>query len=290
MNGSQMREADRSKAGSESPPATTTYARESKEDSRARGRDQRKTILVVEDEPLNRQVITRYLGVLGYRVIQADRGDDGLALALEEDPELIILDNQLPGLNGLEIVERLRVEGYPTPVVMMSAYDFAPRERKRIQELGVKGFLRKPFAFKHLKAVIRLAAEKPRFGLRRSKLYYRQPHYSLTSRTLANQIFHTVFREGLDPAGHVHFHVNDHPDHLVLLCSRRALGKVVAKSPVCDQGECIPWDRSSFREYNQEKVIRDLSQMINLVRIDAADYQMSWPTLADFICWLELSY
>jgi len=271
-------------------PPTSTYARESREDYRPRRRDQRKSILIVEDEPLNRQVITRYLGILGYRVLQADRGDDGLALALREDPDLLILDNQLPGLDGVEIVERLRQEGYPNPVVMMSAYDFPPRERKRIQELEVRGFLRKPFAFKHLKAVIRFATDKQRFGFRRSRLYFRQPHFSLTSRTLANQIFSTVFREGLDLAGHVHFHVNDHPDHLVLLCSRRVLGKVVAKSPECGQGECIPWDRSSFREHNQEKVIRDLSQEINLVRIDAAEYQMSWPTLADFICWLELSY
>ncbi len=290
MNGTEMNEAPGAGDSPTSSPATSTYLRESRDDSRPRRRDQRKTILIVEDEPLNRQVITRYLGVLGYRVLQADRGDEGLALALKEDPDLVILDNQLPGLDGLEIAARLREEGYPTPIIMMSAYDFSPRERKRIQELEVKGFLRKPFAFKHLKAVIRFASERPRFGFHRSKLYYRQPHFSLTSRTLANQIFHTVFREGLDMAGHVHFHVNDHPDHLVLLCSRKTLGKVVAKSPECDQGECIPWDRSSFREYNQEKVIRDLNQEINQVRIDAADYQMSWPTLADFICWLELSY
>ncbi len=290
MNGAEMKEEAGPGAGRASHPATSTYLRESREDSPAWRRDQRKSILIVEDEPLNRQVITRYLGVLGYRVLQSDRGDEGLALALKEDPDLIILDNQLPGLDGLEIVERLRGEGYPNPVIMMSAYDFSPRERRLIEDLEVKGFLRKPFAFKHLKAVIRFATHRPRLGFRRSKLYFRQPHFSLTSRTLATQIFQTVFREGLDMAGHVHFHVNDHPDHLVLLCSRRALGKVVAKSPECDQGECIPWDRSSFRDFNQEKVIRDLSQLITLVRIDAADYQMSWPTLADFICWLELSY
>jgi hypothetical protein len=47
---------------------------------------------------------------------------------------------------------------------------------------------------------------------------------------------------------------------------------------------------SSFSKYSQEKVLKELNQDIIQVRIDAADYQMSWPTMADFICWLELSY
>ncbi len=249
-----------------------------------------KSILIVEDEPLNRQVITRYFGLLGYRVLQAERGDEGLKLALEESPDAIILDNQLPGLDGIDICQRLREEGRQTPVMLMSAYDLPLTERKRALDLGIRGFLRKPFAFQHLKSVLRFAMKKPRFGFKRAKLYYRKPHFSLTSRALANQVFQTVFREGLDIAGHVHFHVREHPDHLILLCSRRVLGKVVAKSPECGQGECIPWDHSSFSAYNQDRVVKDLSQEINLVRIDAADYQMSWPTLADFICWLEMSY
>jgi len=49
-------------------------------------------------------------------------------------------------------------------------------------------------------------------------------------------------------------------------------------------------DMSSFSKYSQEKVLKELNQDIIQVRIDAADYQMSWPTMADFICWLELSY
>ncbi len=258
--------------------------------STRRRRKPRQTVLIVEDEPLNRQVIKRYLGVLGYRVLQAERGDDGLNLAREENPDLVILDNHLPGLSGLEVAARLREGGFPGQMVMMSAYDLSPQQRKQLQELGIRGFLRKPFAFSHLQGLIKFAVNPPRFSFRRSRLYYRQPNFSLTSRTLAQQIFQTVFREGLDLAGHVHFHVREHSDHLVLLCSRKTLGKVIAKSEECGKGECIPWDRSSFRDYNQEKVIRDLSQEINLVRIDAADYQMSWPTLADFICWVELSY
>ncbi len=254
-----------------------------------RRRRRHQSILVIEDEPLNRQVIARYLGVLGYRVSQAERGDEGLDLALREEPDLVLIDRQLPGLEGLELVSRLRAAGRSTPVVMMSAYEITPADRKRVQALGIRGFLRKPFAFRHLKVVVRFGLVKPRLGFRRAKIYYREPTLSLNARTLARQVFETIFREGLDIGGHVHFHVRDYPDHLILLCSRKNLGKVVAKSGECGPGECIPWDRSSFHSYNQEKVIQVLNQQINQVRIDAADYQMSWPTLADFICWLELN-
>jgi len=260
------------------------------EDYHPKRRDYRKTILIVEDEPLNRQVITRYFGLLGYRVLQSDRGDDGFTMAMEHDPDVILLDNQLPGMSGIELCRKLREHDRLAPVMLMSAYELSPSRLKEAQALGIRSFLRKPFAFNHLKDVLRFATRKPRFGFVRKKYYYRKPHFSLTSRALAQHIFDTVFREGLDMAGHVHFHVKKHPDHLILLCSRKTLGKVVAKSPECSEGECIPWKMSSFSEYNQEKVLKELNQDIIQVRIDAADYQMSWPTLADFICWLELSY
>jgi len=263
---------------------------ETMDDYRTRRQDYRKTILIVEDEPLNRQVITRYFGLLGFRVLQADRGDVGLSVALAENPDIILLDNQLPGMNGIDLCRQLREHKMGTPVMLMSAYELSSQKLKEAQELGVRSFLRKPFAFNHLKDVLRFAMRKPRLGFGRKKYYYRKPHFSLTTRSLAQHVFNTIFREGLDLAGHVHFHVRNHTDHLILLCNRKFLGKVVAKSPGCGQGECIPWDMSSFSVYNQDKVLKELNQDIIQVRIDAADYQMSWPTLADFICWLELSY
>jgi CheY-like chemotaxis protein len=267
-----------------------TVSTEVRSDYRTKRRDHRKSILIVEDEPLNRQVITRYFGLLGFRVLQADRGDVGLSVALAEAPDVILLDNQLPGMNGIELCRQLREHKMGTPVMLMSAYELSSQNLKEAQELGVRSFLRKPFAFNHLKDVLRFATRKPRLGLGRKKYYYRKPHFSLTARSLAQHVFNTIFREGLDMAGHVHFHVRNHPDHLILLCNRKSLGKVVAKSPECGEGECIPWDMSTFYAYNQEKVLKELNQDIIQVRIDAADYQMSWPTLADFICWLELSY
>ena len=67
------------------------------------------------------------------------------------------------------------------------------------------------------------------------------------------------------------------------------MGKVIAKSSSCKSGECIKWEHSSFGKYRPETVLSDLSDAVSLVRVDAADYEMSWPTLADFLCWLELN-
>lgn len=263
---------------------------EKKEGLKSSQEGNRRTILVVEDEPLNRQVITRYFGLLGYRVIQADRGDTGLKIALAENPDVILLDNHLPRMSGIELCRRLKQQNRQIPVILMSAYELSPQNIKEAQEVGIRSFIRKPFSLNHLKDVLHFAMRKPRFGFAKRKYYYRKSHFSLTTKALAQYIFNTIFREGLDIAGHVHFHVRDHSDHLILLCNRKFLGKIVAKSPACGKGECIPWEMSSFYSYNQDKVLKELNQDIIQVRIDAADYQMSWPTLADFICWLELSY
>ena len=247
-------------------------------------------ILIVEDEPLNLQVMTRYIGLLGYRVLHADNGKEGLALALSENPSAIVLDNHLPDTTGLDICRELRKRNINTPVILMSAYDLPPDEMKEARALGIRGFLRKPFAFQHLKGVLKIALKKTPFHFLRKKFFYRDPHFSLSSKSLAQKIFQTVFREGLDVNGHVHFHIEGHEDHIILLCDRKHLGKMIAKSPQCEQGECVKWEESSFAHLETDNALKDLNQKISMVRIDAADYQMSWPTLADFICWLEFSY
>ncbi len=247
-------------------------------------------ILIVEDEPLNLQVMTRYIGLLGYRVLHADTGEKGLRLALEENPAAIVLDNNLPDMTGLDICRTLRRENIQTPVILMSAYELPPDELKEARVLGIRGFLKKPFAFQHLKGVLRIALKKTPLHFFRKKFFYRNPHYSLSSKSLAQKIFQTIFREGLDVNGHVHFHIDGHEDHIILLCDRKHLGKMIAKSPECEQGECIKWDQSSFAHLAPDAALKDLNQKISQVRIDAADYQMAWPTLADFICWLEFSY
>ncbi len=250
----------------------------------------RGSILIIEDEPLNRQVIARGLQMLGYRVRVAGGGEEGLASALAAEPDLLIVDRKLPGFDGLELVDRLRRQGRRTPVLMISAYDISAEDRRRVRALEIQGCLHKPFRLRHLKLMVRftLRGNQPALGL--GNLLFRETGLSLSSRRLAQKIFRTVFRGGLDTAGHVHFHVRNHSDHLILLCSRKHLGKVVTKSPECGPGECIPWDRSSFQGYRPASVLKDLGDKVNLVQIDASDYRLSWSTLPDFLCWLDMSY
>lgn len=104
---------------------------------------------------------------------------------------------------------------------------------------------------------------------------------------LAERVFRQVFRENDLVEGHVHFHVSGHLDHLILLCSRCQLGRVITKSPHCAKWECRPWHRSSFSVFDREQVLREVSRDIAQVRIDVGDCEMTWPGLDDFLHWLE---
>lgn len=251
--------------------------------------DQKK-ILVVEDEPLIRQVLRRYLGVQGYQVLDCARGDEALRIAGEEIPDAVIIDHNLPDMSGLELYRSILKNNGQIPAVLISAYRLSRKELKVAGELGINGFLRKPFGFHHLKKILRGAFSKSIFRRSKTRFFLKEPSYNLNPRFLAREVFRKIFREGLDLGGHVHFHVEGFSDHIILLCSRRTLGKVIAKSPQCGKGECIKWEKSSYAQYDPDKIFSQFGQNINLVRVDAADYEMSWPTLADFLCWLQLNY
>lgn len=248
-----------------------------------------KKILVVEDEPLTCQVIIRYLGISGYHAIHSSRGDEGLALAQAEQPDLVILDNRLPDMMGVDFARRLREGNGRIPIVLISAYELSADELKQAREIGIRGFLEKPFAFRRLKSILHSMLKPSHFHLIKKEFFYRKAYSSLTSEDLAREAFKKIFREGLDANGHIHFHVRNHTDHIILICSRRGMGKMIAKSPECKKGECIKWEDSSFSSLNPDKVLQEFSQMISLVRVDCADYEISWPTFADFLCWLELT-
>lgn len=104
---------------------------------------------------------------------------------------------------------------------------------------------------------------------------------------LAARVFQKVFRENDLVEGHVHFHVSGHRDHIILLCSRCDLGRVITKSPRCAKWECCPWHRSSFSAFDREQVLREVARDIAQVRIDVGDCAMTWPGLDDFLHWLE---
>jgi|SRR6185503_3001253 len=102
-------------------------------------------ILVVEDNEVNLMVFTDILSAAGYQVLAAKTAEECFAVAAKESPDLILMDIQLPGMDGLEAVKALKAN--PTtsaiPVVALTAHAM-PSHRERAIEAGCSGFITKP--------------------------------------------------------------------------------------------------------------------------------------------------
>ena len=108
------------------------------------------TILVVEDNALNLKLVHDVLIYAGYRVLQATTGEDGIRLAHEEQPDLVLMDLQLPGIDGAEALRRIRAAGdQPVPVVAVTAFAM-PEDRDRVMRDGFDGYLEKPLRVRAL--------------------------------------------------------------------------------------------------------------------------------------------
>jgi two-component system, OmpR family, response regulator MprA len=110
-------------------------------------------LLVIEDDPVITDFVRRGLIYEGYNVEVAADGERGLAAARDRPPDLVILDWMLPGLDGLEVLRRLRAAG-DLPVIMLTARD-SVSDRVAGLEAGADDYLVKPFHFEELLARIR---------------------------------------------------------------------------------------------------------------------------------------
>jgi two-component system response regulator MprA len=110
-------------------------------------------ILLVEDDPAMVELIRVGLYYAGYEVLIATSGPEGLRMAQEAAPDLIVLDWMLPGLDGLSLCSRLR-QASAAPILMLTARD-ALADRVRGLEAGADDYLVKPFHFEELLARIR---------------------------------------------------------------------------------------------------------------------------------------
>lgn len=117
-------------------------------------------ILVIEDEIDLREIISRSLRREGYEVLSSDRGDDGLLLAREQQPDLIVLDLMLPGLNGTEVCRSLRRDSQ-VPILMVTALG-GESDRVAGLEIGADDYLAKPFGMRELLARIRALLRRSR--------------------------------------------------------------------------------------------------------------------------------
>ena len=112
-------------------------------------------ILLVEDEPEIRRFLRTSLSSQGYRVLEAVTGADGLALAAQQMPDVLLLDLGLPDMDGLALLKRLR-EWSKVPVIVLSARG---HERQKVDALdaGADDYLTKPFGLSELLARLRVA-------------------------------------------------------------------------------------------------------------------------------------
>ena len=113
-----------------------------------------KRILIVEDEKNIVDILSFNLGREGYQTLEAYDGDAGLQLALEQDPDLILLDLMLPKRNGFDVCRSLRAQGRSTPVIMLTARE---EETDKVLglELGADDYITKPFSMRELLARVK---------------------------------------------------------------------------------------------------------------------------------------
>ncbi len=117
-------------------------ARELREPDGPRGIEAR--ILLVEDDDANRTIFGEFLRMRGFSVEEASNGHEALALASSSPHDLVVLDIQLPGMDGLEVLARLRATGKPIPPVLALTALAMEGDRERILAAGVDAYLSKP--------------------------------------------------------------------------------------------------------------------------------------------------
>jgi two-component system OmpR family response regulator len=116
-------------------------------------------ILIVEDEPRIVRFLERGLSAHGHQVESATEGEDGLAMATENGVDLVILDIGLPGMDGQEVLRRLRARRPELPVLMLTARDDVA-SKVRALDAGADDYLTKPFALEELMARVRALSRR----------------------------------------------------------------------------------------------------------------------------------
>ena len=126
-----------------------------------------KRILIVEDEKNIVDILSFNLGREGYDTLEAYDGETGLKLALEENPDLILLDLMLPKMDGFDVCRAVREKNRSTPIIMLTARE---EESDKVfgLELGADDYITKPFSMRELLARIKV-------NIRRTEMLAEQP-------------------------------------------------------------------------------------------------------------------
>jgi len=128
----------------------------------------RRCVLVVEDNPLNMKLFSAMIASQGYDVLQASDGLDGLDLAQQRHPDLIIVDIQLPGMSGLDVTHTLKADDNTRDIPIIATTAYAQRgDEERIRASGCDGYMAKPIAISEFLDLVRSFMTASREG----------PHY-----------------------------------------------------------------------------------------------------------------
>jgi len=117
-------------------------------------------ILIVEDNDKNMKLVRDVLQVDGYTTLEAVTGEDGVALAQQRKPDLILMDIQLPGINGIEALRILRADAATAsiPIIAVTA-SVMQQDRTMITEAGFDAYVGKPLNLKEFRQAVRYAIE-----------------------------------------------------------------------------------------------------------------------------------
>ena len=115
----------------------------------------------MEDNPQSLKLVRNILQIKGYQTLEAETGEEGVRLARERQPALILMDIQLPGIDGIEALQRLRADPVTsaTPVIAVTA-SVITQDRTRIMAAGFNGFQSKPISVNQLLATVRETLDK----------------------------------------------------------------------------------------------------------------------------------
>jgi len=118
------------------------------------------TILIVEDNEKNMKLARDVLQAKGYATLEATTGEDGVRLARKKLPDLVLMDIQLPGINGIEALRQLRADGATAriPVLAVTA-SVMEQDRRQITQAGFDAYVGKPINLKEFLEAVRCALE-----------------------------------------------------------------------------------------------------------------------------------
>jgi two-component system cell cycle response regulator DivK len=118
-----------------------------------------KTVLYVEDNEFNRKIVRQLLSVTTYRLLEAADGEQGVAMAFDARPDLVLMDIQLPQLSGLDATRRIRQDPRTAhiPIIVVTSFALSGDDQKAL-EAGASAYLAKPYSPRQMLELIRKLA------------------------------------------------------------------------------------------------------------------------------------